>query len=234
MGKNTSDVVSGMGVGMSIVQALVRQVQEQGGTDEDIRYLATPEGEKFLGHVASRLVGHRQEMHAYVTRVGVPKVGKKLMTVTVGGDMSQGDQFEANAVCTPAASAILAVKPLRQRPVELDLYEIPVGELGFAHPAAPERIRVRLSEHGFLPCQADVVRALGAQYPDEERRIFFLRKLFPDELDYPSVLKIKGTPLGGVSVWIRRAETPCNPDEVWVAVWPRPVQQDVGSPEFIF
>lgn len=64
MAKNTSGVISGMGVGMSIIQALVKEVQEKGGTDEDIRYLATPEGEKFLAYVASRLVAYRRESAA--------------------------------------------------------------------------------------------------------------------------------------------------------------------------
>lgn len=62
MARNTSDIISGMGVGMSILQALTKEVQEKGGTDEDIRYLATPEGEKFLAYAAAELVAHRQEL----------------------------------------------------------------------------------------------------------------------------------------------------------------------------
>lgn len=50
--KNVSNLVSAMGVLMSIITALVVAVKKNGGTDEDIYRLATPEGESIIEKIA--------------------------------------------------------------------------------------------------------------------------------------------------------------------------------------
>ena len=52
-----SQVVSWMGVSLSIVQGLLKEVQKLGGGDEHVRKLATPEGEGLLTELAQKLVG---------------------------------------------------------------------------------------------------------------------------------------------------------------------------------
>ena len=47
--------------GGEIIEILVKEVEKIGGTAEDVRYLATPEAQEFLAHVASELVTHLRE-----------------------------------------------------------------------------------------------------------------------------------------------------------------------------
>ena len=54
--KDTSAIVSALGVLMSIITALVSAVRKQGGTDADIYRLATPEGESLIGKIAELIV----------------------------------------------------------------------------------------------------------------------------------------------------------------------------------
>ena len=54
--KDTSAIVSALGVLMSIITALVFAVRKQGGTDADIYRLATPEGESLLDKIAALIV----------------------------------------------------------------------------------------------------------------------------------------------------------------------------------
>lgn len=54
--KNVSTLVSALGVLMSIITALVSAVRKQGGTDEDIHRLATPEGESLIEKIAELIV----------------------------------------------------------------------------------------------------------------------------------------------------------------------------------
>lgn len=54
--KDTSAIVSALGVLMSIVTALVSAVRKQGGTDADIYRLATPEGESLIDKIATLIV----------------------------------------------------------------------------------------------------------------------------------------------------------------------------------
>lgn len=54
--KNTSAIVSALGVLMSIITVLVSAVRKRGGTDEDIYRLATPEGESLIEKIAALIV----------------------------------------------------------------------------------------------------------------------------------------------------------------------------------
>ena len=48
MSKDISAIMSGMGVGISILDSLVKKVKKRGLTDEDIHKLAMPEGDELL------------------------------------------------------------------------------------------------------------------------------------------------------------------------------------------
>ncbi len=52
-----SQVVSWMGVSLSIIQGLMKEVQKLGGGDEHVRKLAMPDGESLLAELAQKLVG---------------------------------------------------------------------------------------------------------------------------------------------------------------------------------
>lgn len=56
-----SDIVSGMGLALSIITNLVGKVRKAGGTDEDIHCLATPEGETTLEKMANIIVGAKRQ-----------------------------------------------------------------------------------------------------------------------------------------------------------------------------
>lgn len=51
--------------GAVIIENLVKEVQKQGGTAEDVRYLITPEGKMFLAKIASRLMAHRRYLRQF-------------------------------------------------------------------------------------------------------------------------------------------------------------------------
>jgi len=59
--KNTSAIVSGMGLATSIITDLCAKVREAGGTDEDIHRLSTPEGQKTLADMAKLAVTARAD-----------------------------------------------------------------------------------------------------------------------------------------------------------------------------
>lgn len=55
--KNVSAVVSGLGLGLGILEALVAAIRKEGGSDEDIHRLATAEGLEILAEMARIAVG---------------------------------------------------------------------------------------------------------------------------------------------------------------------------------
>ncbi len=65
-----SQVVSWMGVSLSIIQGLLKEVQKLGGGDEQVRKLATPEGESLLAELAQKLVGAVRQTFRVVVDYG--------------------------------------------------------------------------------------------------------------------------------------------------------------------
>lgn len=65
-----SRVVSWMGVSLSLVQGLLKEVQKLGGGDEDVRKLVTPEGETLLAKIAQLIVdaGRRFSLASNIER----------------------------------------------------------------------------------------------------------------------------------------------------------------------
>lgn len=59
--KDVSAIVSGMGVGMSIIQTLDKKIRDKGGADEDVHILATPAGEEYLDRLADMVIGRKQK-----------------------------------------------------------------------------------------------------------------------------------------------------------------------------
>lgn len=78
--KDVSAIVSGMGVGMSIIQGLDKKIRDKGGTDEDVHILATPAGEKYLDELAD-LVMTRKTANNYLRRL----TGEPLIIDAVDG-----------------------------------------------------------------------------------------------------------------------------------------------------
>ncbi|MBM3257670.1 MAG: hypothetical protein FJZ05_00415 [Candidatus Nealsonbacteria bacterium] len=56
MPKDSSLIITGMGVAMGLITDLVSAVKEQGGSDDDIHRLVKPEGRKILSRMASIIV----------------------------------------------------------------------------------------------------------------------------------------------------------------------------------
>ncbi len=54
--QSSSAIIGGMGVAMSLVTSIVKEVQRRGGTDEDIHRLVTPDGVVALGKIADLVV----------------------------------------------------------------------------------------------------------------------------------------------------------------------------------
>ena len=70
--QSVSQLVGGMGVAMSLITSLVKEVRKRDGTDEDIHRLVTPEGEETLARIASVIV-----------EAGKPKVRSRVIVTHI-------------------------------------------------------------------------------------------------------------------------------------------------------
>ena len=69
MPKNNSLIISGMGVGMSILTSLVEKARRRGLSDEDFHNLATPEGEPILDQFVEVMVNAKTVGQELASRV---------------------------------------------------------------------------------------------------------------------------------------------------------------------
>lgn len=85
-----SSVVSGMGLGLSLIQALVESIKYVDGGDDDVHFLSTPEADCLWWHFALSVRAFRASMKAIVSRVDVD-YSLDLKTAIDSGKYGEGD-----------------------------------------------------------------------------------------------------------------------------------------------
>lgn len=147
-----SDIVSGMGLALSIITNLVGKVKKAGGTDEDIHCLATPDGETILEEMARIIVGAKRQV--FRVTVDYTKSLKEMIEARqydcVNDDIT-GDHFP--------------VKGTGQKEVEITLFH-------FNCPISSDDAIAEMARAGYRPALIEELLALGAAYKE-------LQKQFP-------------------------------------------------------
>ncbi len=189
-----SDVVAGMGVGMSIIQGLVKEVQKRGGTDEDLHRLATPEGEGLLSKIAELII-----------KRPVFQIWK---TIKLGTGPLTADEFckvlaKSGFGISDWARDILG-KPgftVAAKEQEIDLVVVSVKELGFPDGARRDQIYERAKEYGLELCPPEVGPQLRLQHKDQPLDEWLLIAMEPI-LDSVGYLKVFEVGHGGDGLWL--------------------------------
>ena len=154
--KDTSAIVSALGVLMSIITALVSAVRKQGGTDADIYRLATPEGESLLDKIA-----------ALIVQAGKPieKLAENCYKVLV--DYGQTlQQMIANGKYDYANSDITASNFPTQGSGQQNVV---VELVHFGRDMASEAVLKEFEARGLRVATLPELLAFGATYPEKQR-----------------------------------------------------------------
>ncbi len=158
--KDTSAIVSALGVLMSIITALVSAVRKQGGTDADIYRLATPEGESLIEKIA-----------ALIVRAGKPieKLAENCYKVLVGyGQTLQ--QMIANGKYDYANSDITSGNfPITAPPTGGGKQEVVVELVHFGRDMASDAVLKEFEARGLRAATLPELLAFGATYPEKQR-----------------------------------------------------------------
>ncbi len=147
-----STIVAGAGLVASIFIMLVKKVHAQGGTDEDIHRLATPDGETTLDEMVALIVGAKSG--AFKVVVDYTQTLSQMVQAGnygwVHDDITQ-DHFP--------------IKGSGQKEVEVVLFH-------FDKVITSEEAITEMDKAGFRPARIEELLALGAQQPE-------FRKKFP-------------------------------------------------------
>lgn len=147
-----SDIVSGMGLALSIITNLVGKVKKAGGTDKDIHCLATPDGESILEEMARIIVGAKRQL--FKVMVHYTKSLKEMIEAgqydRVNGDITS-DHFP--------------VKGTGQKEVEITLFH-------FNRSISSDDAIAEMKKTGYRPALIEELLALGAEQKE-------LQKQFP-------------------------------------------------------
>jgi len=147
-----SDIVSGMGLAMSIVTNLVSKVKKAGGTDEDIHRLVRPDGEEILDKVADLIVTVKRQVFKVV--VDYAKSLEEMIEV--------GKYDNVNSDIT---SDHFPVTGTGQKEKEITLFHF--NRSIFSNDAIAE-----MEKAGYHPALVEELLSLGAAYKE-------LQKQFP-------------------------------------------------------
>ena len=154
--KDTSAIVSALGVLMSIITALVSAVRKQGGTDADIYRLATPEGESLIEKIAALIVqaGKPIEKLAENCYKVLVDYGQTLQQMIANGkyDYANSDITSGNFPFTGNGKQ-----------------EVVVELVHFGRDMASNAILKEFEARGLRAATLPELLAFGATYPDKQR-----------------------------------------------------------------
>lgn len=151
--KDVSAVVSGMGLAMSIVTALVEKARKLGCSDEDIHRLATPDGETVLEKMAELMVQAKKAVEN-IFRLLVNYDLKVEAMVKEGKYDWKNNDINAKNFPTERAG---------QCEIELKLFH-------FNKAMTSEDVIKEMDKQGYRPAELSELLALGAKHPDEQRK----------------------------------------------------------------
>ena len=154
--KDTSAIVSALGVLMSIITALVSAVRKQGGTDADIYRLATPEGESLLDKIAALIVqaGKPIEKLAENCYKILVDYGQTLQQMIANGkyDYANSDITSGNFPMTGNGKQ-----------------EVVVELVHFGRDMASDAVLKEFEARGLRAATLPELLAFGATYPEKQR-----------------------------------------------------------------
>lgn len=154
--KDTSAIVSALGVLMSIITALVSAVRKQGGTDADIYRLATPEGESLIEKIAALIVqaGKPIEQLAENCYKVLVDYGQTLQQMIANGkyDYANSDITSGNF---PTAGS--------------GKQEVVVELVHFGRDMESDAVLKEFEARGLRAATLPELLAFGATYPEKQR-----------------------------------------------------------------
>jgi len=155
--KDTSVIVSALGVLMSIITALVSAVRKQGGTDADIYRLATPEGESLIEKIAALIVqaGKPIEQLAENCYKVLVDYGQTLQQMIANGkyDYANSDITSGNFPMTGNGKQEVVVKLVH-----------------FGRDMASDAVLKEFEARGLRAATLPELLAFGATYPEKQRK----------------------------------------------------------------
>ena len=154
--KDTSAIVSALGVLMSIITALVFAVRKQGGTDADIYRLATPEGESLLDKIAALIVQAGKPIEKLAENCYKVPVdyGQTLQQMIANGKYDYVNS-DINASNFPTQGS-------GQQNVVVELVH-------FGRDMASEAVLKEFEARGLRAATLPELLAFGATYPEKQR-----------------------------------------------------------------
>ncbi|MDP2855953.1 MAG: hypothetical protein Q8N90_02395 [bacterium] len=206
--KNTSVLVSAMGVLTGFSTAFAAAFKKRGGTDEQLyELLVGKKSEDFIAKIVDRAT----EMVAEA-KPAFPI----FKTITLGVCKSIKDYREAlikaNFRIGDWASDILNKIRVSQFQVQLDLVVRTVADLGFKEAARLDRIYAKAKELGLELCPPEVGPALRLAYPDQPHDEW-LRIAMDPISDSGGPLRIFGVVHGDDGQWLDSGSG--NPGGLW-------------------
>ncbi|MBI1956993.1 MAG: hypothetical protein HYS44_00845 [Candidatus Niyogibacteria bacterium] len=149
--KDKSAIISGMGVGMSIIQTLVGKARRRGVSDEVIHSLATPEGDTLLDQFVEIMAGTQRGTN-----------DSNLHSVTVNYGLSLAEMIAAGHydwVNNDITAKRFPVKGEGVVNVEIQLVHLNCT-------MESDDILRELDTMGLRPATIEELLAFGAKYPD--------------------------------------------------------------------
>lgn len=154
--KDTSAIVSALGVLMGIITALVSAVRKQGGTDADIYRLATPEGESLIEKIAALIVqaGKPIEQLAENCYKVAVDYGQNLAQMIAAGKYDCADS-DINAENFPASGT--------------GKQDIAIELVHYGRDMETDAVLKDLESKGMRPAILPELCAFGSTYPEKQR-----------------------------------------------------------------
>jgi len=152
--KDVWAIMSGMGVGVSILDKLVIAAKKHGCTEEDVHRLATPEGEPLIEQFATIMAQNR--------------VCQESFTVTIDYTQSLADMIRAGNydwVNEDITQEHFPIQGERRQEVTVTLFH-------FNRSVSSGDAIAGIKQQGYRPGEIEHLLALGAAHPD-------LQKQFP-------------------------------------------------------
>ena len=151
--KEVSAIVSGMGLGMSILTALMEKAKKRGLSDEAIHRLATPEGDALLDKFVSILA----EASGALANLFPIQVNYDLHLEAA---IKSGNYGWTNSDIT---NKNFLTKRTGQHKVEIKLFH-------FNKTMTSEEVIQEMDKQGYRPVELPELLAFGAKYPDEQKK----------------------------------------------------------------
>jgi len=149
--QSKSAIISGAGFVAGFVTDLVNAVREQGGTDDDLYRLVTPDGRPLIGQMAKLIVGNRLASGIYPVTVDYDA---SLRAMIDAGQYNWWNKDILQAGLKAEGTGIVEVN--------LELYDAK-GDI------SSDALIAEVGEKGYRVANHAECLAFGAKYPDEHR-----------------------------------------------------------------